>query len=489
MSKKLPKTTPTLADNLTVLGDDVLLLVLEWLCIQDVVALAQTCQRLRRLISKSRQAIVNCLNPDIISLPLGESLNSVDLETLFDRAARASSLSRRLLNPSDSDSMIWFKDSHVVEVREDTGRVRPPIWMLYQFVVDHYIIFYDYPTRTVYLVDFLNDLVETDDEHPKVIDMAYHVPQGSRSVCVAMVEKSADKTIDLYVNEYSLGEDDFGSITSQFELLFELESNIDDNSSVKRVGIQENLVVLALDHYIILCDWKANTAARFPIGLDDSYLVTYLQFHPTKPVLIIECRDGSRDPHWLTLDLPSTMPPMAQEADRITIDNIATLEALDDGTESSDLNEGLPVLRYPREGFSRWPGAETTCQLRLMKGGYVLDVTEEPFSRPLVKINHWTLSLDDWERSSIPVRGAPTLPRWESRIRRKLPVSSFGSQIVTADKYSYRVLRFGDDYHAETCWLNIATSPPALIDGMACFDLIGGRLIMQYTNSLKIVYF
>lgn len=122
---------------------------------------SQTCGHFRQILREAKAALINSINPDIIALPLGESLSTIGTEDLFARAVRAATLSNRLSH-SGSDGTLNPRKCRKIVLQHDIPadhpiRAFPKFLIASPFLFDRYAIFRIFNNLhfSTYLIGFI----------------------------------------------------------------------------------------------------------------------------------------------------------------------------------------------------------------------------------------------------------------------------------------------------------------------------------------------
>ncbi|KZS87888.1 hypothetical protein SISNIDRAFT_534836 [Sistotremastrum niveocremeum HHB9708] len=510
--------------NLARIGLDIMLLISEYLCVQDIVALSQTCKRLRDSISRTKSALINTLNFHIIILPSHDSLATLTSKDLFTRAVNATALSRRLSGSIRGPIAAPLNKREILSKKSRTSRPDQGRLQSIRYNDRHVIFVCDH---ALYFVD-LSTGSSVERPYNSFILTSFHDCDSSDEVLIALSIGSPTTLphgrAKITLERCSLRPDTFGAFQNHITLALGHNSHGD-------VKFQGDLIAFIYKPNVILCNWKKYTAIVLPIPnysqiftvlTTDQFTALQLDFHPHNTTVILHCTTwsigGHRPRPWLlSFEAPTEMPSL------VPADDSGKLFLLDDA-EKVQLGDPIScasgMTRYEtratneREKFEvhvkmLFDPAPDNREYLMTVRPHVRDSTMDVVrylhllssAETDRRFEHLRISLTDWSTCFVPVipgfhprRSYPNYsPKSFSSVLNESPYVSINSR-----EREFYALRLADEYHPDSgfirlklpdfhkCGLPHLNSPTVIEITLIGFDMLRGWLFFSDGDCVHI---
>ncbi|KZT35161.1 hypothetical protein SISSUDRAFT_1131317 [Sistotremastrum suecicum HHB10207 ss-3] len=460
--------------NLARIELDILLLIAEYLCVQDMVSLSQTCTRLRNSVSNNKSALINTLNFYIIALPSHDSLATLSSDDLFARAIRATALSRRLSSSIHGPMAAPFNKREIhFRSPQSSHQDQGPIQSI-RYNERHVIVVCG---RALYLVD-LSTSAAVERPYDSFIQTSFHDCESSEEILIALRRSIdspntlPDRAAEITIERCSLKTDTFGTFQNQITLALELTSYGD-------VQFQGDLIAFIYKAEIVLCNWKKYTALVFPIPNSHRLNMLQLNLHPHKATVIVDYTTSSIGGHkpgpWLlSVEAPTNMPSMTPADDSgklFVLDHVARVHLGDPIFSASGITRYEAHAPNNRETIKVHlkmlfdpanDDREYSLTVRPHERDSMMDIVRHPDVPFLAetdnRFEHLRISLADWSTYSVPVISRvwprrdylPNSPKSFSLVLNESPYVS--TDYPVRELYA---LRLATEYHLDSGFVRL----------------------------------
>ncbi|KZT33717.1 hypothetical protein SISSUDRAFT_1053872 [Sistotremastrum suecicum HHB10207 ss-3] len=467
---------------------EILDLVMQRLCVQDIIHLAQTCSRIRASIRGSKYPLAHAVNTSQVMSVHLKTIDMMSPMELYDAAAKATALSARM-TPDTADHTLMPRRRLTFDIKGSPDHFWNRMLLLDNFI---FFVLSNLHNDTLWILDLSSGLMRSRD-YDSISGLDYQAVAQSNSVLVFLAIYSENSEMtghSLIVDEFTLDTGRLGYCKTHFVMRCE---GMEEIPSVS-LEVKGDRVAFIWFGGILVVDWKEKRALELELEFaqyTDYTVIVHACFHPSHNSVIAGYRCGDLY-ETASIGLPE-LPPLTEE-NKIWV--------------NTELNHGvleLQDLDLFRERQSWGKDARLPSTIFRQNGGCdTYDAVIFPPKQPeaeYISAEHLRYSTQTWKGFKIPISSVvqPPIACHGTDEERIAPNGAPFLFIDQSEKCVY-TLRLADDYHRETTWVRLSTISSNLykegddpLDGKALhnciagYDTLQGRLVLFVDQRLEVL--